>query len=421
MKRRIAAADRIALALAILLALCAAPARGILVSDDPDLHVVTAPSEFDRVGYLSTGGGTTGMLINEWYFLTAKHAVANMQTTSNPRMTLHLDDGEHVYAMAEKSGHPTADLAVVRLKASTQLAGYELYTDIDENSLIGTMVGYGMSGTGESVLTYWNPSQPGGDYRYPRGTLRVGYNRILTGSGVDYMEMDFDDPATGGFWGSLGADKEAMFGNGDSGGPTFIDDGGTLKVAGIHSALYDVDQNGRWPDYGDIGNDVRVSTYAAWILAQMPDQPATETGDFDGNGLLNLADVDGLFDRFGGDDFWYDLSGDQAIDMADTDILIRSFMNTEYGDTDLDGDVDFDDYLALAGNFGSAGPFSYSNGDLDGDDDVDFADYQVLESFYGFNAASAPPLPPAPIPEPAALLLVALGTPVVLRRRRRAH
>jgi len=419
MKRRIVPASGIALVFLFLPGLWAAPARGILVSDDPDLHEVLPPSQFDMVGYLNTGAGSTGILIDEWYFLTAKHAVANMYYTWNPSLILDLDDGKHWYGMAERFDHPTADIAVVRLKKSTQMSGYELYTDTDENGQIGTLAGYGMSGTGQSVLTYWDPSKPGGDYRYPRGTLRMGYNRLLAGS--DYLEIDFDDPSTGGFWGSLGADEEVMFGSGDSGGPTFIDEGGTLKVAGVHSELFDVDGNGRWPDYGDKGRDVRVSFYAAWILGKIPNQPATETGDFDNNGQLDLADVDGLFDHFGGDDFWYDLSGDQVMDLADTDILIRDFMNTEYGDTDLDGDVDLDDYAALAGNFGAAGPLSWADGDLDGDDDVDFADYQVLESFYGFNVASPPPLPPAPLPEPAVLLLVALGGPVALLRRRRVR
>ena len=63
------------------------------------------------------------------------------------------------------------------------------------------------------------------------------------------------------------------------------------------------------------------------------------------------------------------------------------------GDADLDGDVDFADFLALSNNFGSSG--TWSQGDFNEDRRVEFNDFLLLSDNFGDNAAVAVPEPGA--------------------------
>ncbi len=240
-------------------------AWGIVVSDAPNLHVVQAPSDYDMVGnvlYLGAAGGSTAVLIDPWHILTARHVI-NVGNPSDHTFKLTLADGIRSYGLVARYFHPTADLAVARLANCVPLSGIPLYTGSAEVGLEGVLVGYGVSGTG---LT-------GPDPNYPRGVKRVGFNRIdsvMMDGTIPYLVMDFDSTSTSGKLGSLGATKEVMLAAGDSGGPTLISVAGVLQVAGIHVMLDDTNMNGKTPDYGDTGYDIRVSAYASWILSQLP-------------------------------------------------------------------------------------------------------------------------------------------------------
>ena len=388
-----------------LLLAAAGPAAAIVVSDDPDLHVVTAPSSYDMVGYLNTAGGTTASVVDPWFVLTAAHAVNNI---SGKTFTLYLADGTHVFSLAEKFLHPSADLAVVRLAASTGLPGYELYDQTDEVGRTGVLVGYGMSGTGDTVLD-------GGDPNYPRGTNRLGYNKIdsiyTDLDGVKHLRFDFDAPDSHGPSGTLGADREVMIAAGDSGGPLFIE--GTLLIAGVHVSVNYDDEN-HWPTYGDVGFDVRVSTYAAWIRSVIPDQPATQTADFNMDGGVDVLDINALFGVIRGDgtDLWYDLTADGLVNSGDTDKLIRQILGREYGDANLDGRVDGLDYVEWSLHYQMTG-LGWEEGDFNGDTIADGLDYNVWSMYYqGAEAAGVP------VPEPAALVLLPAGALALLVRRR---
>jgi len=255
---------------AIAIFAATAPAFGIVVSDDPDLHEVTPTLDFDMVGKLSSAGTTSGVLIDPWHVLTAAHAVRNhLNGDVAITFTLTLSDGNHVYNVDNDNSvmHATADLAVLKLTVDTGLSGYGLYdvstygTEVEQE---GILAGYGVSGIGVPDST-----------TYPKGTNRYGYNEIddvYTESGLVYLQMDFDDPADGGGYDGLGIAKEVIFADGDSGGPTFIDDGSeNLLVAGIHVRFLEEGENG---SYGDTGLDVRVDTYGTWINDQIP-EPVT--------------------------------------------------------------------------------------------------------------------------------------------------
>ena len=78
------------------------------------------------------------------------------------------------------------------------------------------------------------------------------------------------------------------------------------------------------------------------------------------------------------------------------------------GDANEDGSVDGADYTIWADNYQSGG-VGWGGGDFNGDDVVDGGDYTIWADFYTGGGA---------IPEPATLTLLALGTMVMLRRRR---
>ena len=385
--------------------------QAIVVSDSPANHVVTAPSAYDMVGKIHTAdyGDISGVLINPWFVLTARHGVWQIRDGT---FTLNLSGGDQVYTLAETMVNDDADIGVVRLTHSTGLSGYGLYDANDEQYKEGIIVGYGMSGTGST----------GQDSAYPYGTKRVGYNRIdgFTKRSFTWepLEMDFDAPSSHGPDGSLGAAKEALFALGDSGGPTFIaDPNGQLRVAGIHSQVYNDNNNSKYSDYGDKGYDVRVSVYASWIRSKAPAQPATITGDFNIDNVTNALDIDKQRTMYGGSDLWYDMTGDNVVNQTDTNYLIHTTLATEFGDINLDHKINYSDYNILATNFGTAG--GWAKGDFNGDGNVDFADYQIMEANFGFGESQPLPPPPMPIPEPASLILLAAGIPILARKRKR--
>ncbi len=402
-----------ALAGAILcLHLAAGLAWGIVVSDDPNLHLVTPPSAYDRVAFLSTGDGSSAVLINPWYILTANHTGFVNGTAS-----FYLSGGTQTYTMMEKFSCPNADLAVLRLNRSTGLTGYSFYDPNVYGSEIGqggTLLGYGMSGTPATV-------QAGGDPNYPRGTLRIGYNKI---DAIDpnysnhgqCLQMDFDSPSTHGPNGSLGADKEAMVALGDSGGAVFINAGGSLRLAGIHVAVAPYDLN-HWPKYGDFSYHVRTAAYTPWIGSKVQTIPGPQSGDFNNDTLVTYRDIDDLSSHYGSIDMWFDVTGDSLISRADSDYLIHTIIGTEYGDIDLDHMVDLTDYGILAYYFGSTGSASWSMGDFNGDKNVNFADYQILEASFGFGTGGGLACPPVPVPEPATIGLLACGAGWLMARR----
>ncbi len=111
------------------------------------------------------------------------------------------------------------------------------------------------------------------------------------------------------------------------------------------------------------------------------------SGDVNEDDLVNAADIDAVFAAIasGVQDAQFDLNEDKATNSADADYLIESILETRAGDVNLDGLVDFDDFLVLSANFGKTGQ-SWATGDLNGNDTVDFTDFLLLSANFGFDA-----------------------------------
>lgn len=106
---------------------------------------------------------------------------------------------------------------------------------------------------------------------------------------------------------------------------------------------------------------------------------------------------------------------DIACATADTISDVLTATSIIPGDLDLDGEVQFTDFLILSQNFGlQSADLVYTDGDIDLSATVDFTDFLILSENFGTSAAASA------VPEPNAIVLVLLGTLLVgaMRSRR---
>ena len=119
-------------------------------------------------------------------------------------------------------------------------------------------------------------------------------------------------------------------------------------------------------------------------------------GDFTGDGGVDAADIDDLAAaiRNSSPEAKYDLNGDGDLDGEDMDELVHNILGSEYGDADLNGAVDNEDFEDLVGNFGLRA--GWPDGDFSGDGSIDLHDFAIIRGKFGWVAAAAEPAPTAP-------------------------
>ena len=160
-----------------------------------------------------------------------------------------------------------------------------------------------------------------------------------------------------------------------------------------------------------------------WIWETSP----AELCDINGDGLCNADDLTrrSLFARNlvegserESDIVRFDISGDGLVNQTDIDVWLQEAasangLSSPYlpGDTNLDGAVDFTDFLALSDGFGGSGR-DWSDGNFNGDGDVNFPDFLALSANFGQSSAASA------VPEPSNSLLAFLscGGMVLLRK-----
>lgn len=79
-----------------------------------------------------------------------------------------------------------------------------------------------------------------------------------------------------------------------------------------------------------------------------------------------------------------DLVDDGKLDESDVQFLVENTLQTRFGDANLDGLVDFSDFLQLSSNYGLENS-SWSQGDFDGNGTVNFEDFLLLSNNFGFE------------------------------------
>ena len=323
--------------------------------------------------YMTRGG--TSSAVGYFTLLTARHyAIDDTWDDNNPPDTF-LINGDTFQVVsttnlpATSSGTP--DLRLVTVENLTEPARplpgfYSLYDPPSQPfGYDKNFVLVGTGYSGETNLDYYTEDRDTG--RAKRwGTNK--HNRIETVSADSYTTDCIRMP-----FDTFGWPYESGYANGDSGGPVFVkpynqDD---WLLAGVN--LYR-------EDYGSDPNDFDT-VYAA----SMPTYAAS-INDF--------------------------LAGDWLP-----------------GDTDLNGDVDYEDYLTVKGHLGETTGMTWREGDFDGDGDVDRDDYRAVVINYNYDGSGHPamyfpestgsdgPLPTGGVPEPCALALLAAGAAALLRRR----
>ena len=133
-------------------------------------------------------------------------------------------------------------------------------------------------------------------------------------------------------------------------------------------------------------------------------------GDFDADGDIDGDDINALAAASSGD-LTFDLDGDGTVTVSasgsgvssDLDYLIRTILGTEYGDANLDGEVDIVDFDLLGQGFQGQGT-GWLYGDFSGSGGAtDIVDFDLLGQFFGFSAVAAAS---TVTPEPAAIHMV---------------
>lgn len=258
---------------------------------------------------------TGSLLWTGRHVLTAAHCLTDdngVMNTSSVSITWKLTSGD-INSSAGASAisiHPNwtgdflgmgYDLAIITLPAvvSSSVPRYEIYRGGGEVGLTSVKVGFGASGYG------------GTGALLSSGTKRAGLNawdnnaNVLSGVGATngsaQLVYDFDNAqsaqdAFGYFFSQpnlgLGND-EVNSAPGDSGGPTFILDAGTYKIAGVTSYGLRLHRNsGPQPrssdidgilnsSFGEFSIDTRVSSFTAFIDGLVVSDPIDLQLNFD--------------------------------------------------------------------------------------------------------------------------------------------
>ena len=119
------------------------------------------------------------------------------------------------------------------------------------------------------------------------------------------------------------------------------------------------------------------------------------------------------------DNLHYDAAGQiefgQRLGNAYFDLaaLREPHLFAEPGDANLDGSVDFSDFLLLSTNFGLTG--GWRDGDFDDDGFIQFSDFLILSTNFG-QSKNEVPAPSQSVPEPSGIVVALVGVVFLARR-----
>ncbi|MDB5333693.1 MAG: hypothetical protein JWP03_4844, partial [Phycisphaerales bacterium] len=187
---------------------------------------------------------------------------------------------------------------------------------------------------------------------------------------------------------------------------------GDPTATSVLSSLSIGGNTGAWTGQLDLGNNGLVLNYSGGSpLALVADQ--TRHGGI----ISSLADASHAVGFGEASDIVGPTGGaflGQTITAGQTAVLARY---TLIGDANLDGHVDFNDFLTLQRNFGHADA-SWAHGNFVGDPTIDFNDFLALQRNFGdvvltsqqaAEVAAFAANPSAAVPEPASLALAGFG------------
>lgn len=196
--------------------------------------------------------GVHGTLIAPEWILTAAHTVFCLNEGQFIEVGGQLVEVQARYSYPSYKLGKKNDLALIKLKSPvTNVSPAKLYKNMDEQNKTVWFVGSGGTGTGLTGETI--------GYKENNRVLRKAQNRVDKATESDLL-FKFDK-------GDRGLGLEGVSGNGDSGGPAFIEKNGEFYLLGVSS------RSDSWfKDVGEYGVKelyTRVSTHHDWIVKVM--------------------------------------------------------------------------------------------------------------------------------------------------------
>lgn len=143
-------------------------------------------------------------------------------------------------------------------------------------------------------------------------------------------------------------------------------------------------------------------------------------GDVTNDTIVDCGDIDSISHaiRHGWTERQYDVNFDGEVNEDDR-IAWTEIRGTLLGDADLNGKVEFADFLIFSDNF--AKPGNWCDGDVNGDREINFADFLLLSDNFGGSAAGTLPAGSGitSVPEPTSRLMLLASFVLLLFRKSR--